>query len=161
SGLGDEPAGVRAMGWAIFWSIPITVLICVFGVRESDAPPQPHLGFRVAWAAIAENANLRRVLWPDLLTGVSQGIQGGLFLFFFQHVMQFWKEAQTLLFIYFVAGLIGAPLWVWLGRRFGKHRALQLGCVFSALIAFSIPFVPKGDFSIGATLMFVAGLPTA
>lgn len=161
SGLGDDGAAVRVMGWCIFAAIPLTLAICLLSTRETQLPPQPHLGFRAALRAILDNVNLRQVLWPDLLTGVAQGVQSGLFLFYFQHVLQFWKESQTLLAIYFVAGLIGAPLWIWLGRRIGKHRALQIACLAATLVAALLPILPRGNFLVVAPLMALGGLPTA
>ncbi len=161
SGMGDDGAAVHVMGWTVFCAIPICVGLCVFFVRERDLPPQPHLPLREAWSAIAANVNLRRVLWPDLLTGIAAGIQGGLFLFFFQHVLEFWRESQTLLFIFFVAGLAGAPFWIWLGRRIGKHRALQVASLYGAGTTAIVPFLPAGNFPVVAGLMLLGGAATA
>ncbi|MET0182016.1 MAG: MFS transporter [Caulobacterales bacterium] len=161
SGLGDDDDAVHAMGWIIFAAIPLCVLICVLTTREKDAPPQPHLTIRDAIRALVTNPPLRSVLVPDVLTGVSQGVQSGLFLFFFQHVLLFWRESQMLLFVYFVAGLVGAPLWIWLGNKIGKHRALMIACLCTAATAAVLPFLPKGNLPVVAALMFVGGLPTA
>lgn len=161
SGIGDDSDAVHAMGWIIFASIPICVLICVFCVPESNVPPQPHLTLKDAFQALMTNPPLRSVLVPDVLTGISQGVQSGLFLFFFQHVLQFWRESQALLFVYFVAGLVGVPIWIWLGNKIGKHRALMIACGFTAVTAMLLPILPEGNFPVVAALMFIGGLPTA
>lgn len=161
SGLGDDADAVHAMGWTVFAAIPVCVLICCWLTPEPNVPPQPHLGLREAFKAIATNAPLRGVLVPDLLTGIATGVQAGLFLFFFQHVLLFWRESQTLLFIYFVSGLIGVPVWVWLGKKLGKHRALQLACLYLGATLIILPFLPKAQFALTAFLMFLGGLGTA
>ena len=63
--------------------------------------------------------------WPE------QAFSGGLFLFYFQFVLGFSTQAQTLAAIYFIAGLIGVPLWWYAGRRLGKHRGLQIALTYT------------------------------
>jgi GPH family glycoside/pentoside/hexuronide:cation symporter len=138
--------------------LPVTTAIAVLFVREPILPPQPHLGLVGSIRAIFENELLRRVLLPDLLLGIAQGVSGGLFLFYFQSVLGFAQEAQTLLFIYFVAGLLGVPIWIWLGRKLGKHRALQAVFIYTAATTLLLLFVPPHNFVLGAACMIVAGL---
>lgn len=161
SGAGNDADAVRALGWTLVIAAPICIGICLAFVREAPPRPQEPLRLRAALTAILENAPLRRVLLPDLLTGVGAGVQSGLFVFYFQHVLGFWRESQTLLFIYFLAGLVGAPLWVFIARAIGKHRALIAACIFLSLVTLALPFVPRGAFWIAAPLMVIGGLPTA
>jgi Na+/melibiose symporter-like transporter len=159
SGLGDDAAAVRIMGWTIIASLPITVGIALLCVRESPSPPQPRLRWNVAFAALRSNASLRGVLAPDFLAGIAQGVSGGLFLFYFQYVLGFEAESQTLLFIYFTGGLLGVPIWIALGRAIGKHRALQIAFLFGAATTPIVLFLPLGAFMLAAPLMAFAGLP--
>jgi Na+/melibiose symporter-like transporter len=101
---------------------------------------------------------LRRLLIPDFLIGVTQGITGTLFIFYMRSVGGFETAATTLLLIYFVAALAGVPLWIWAGKRFGKHRALQLGCLWWAAMMLLIPFFPKGDFALVSIGLAIAGI---
>ncbi|MBL8549359.1 MAG: MFS transporter [Hyphomonadaceae bacterium] len=158
TGLGDDAAAVRIMGWSIIIALPITVGIALWAVREPAATPQPPLHWRAAFDALGANASLRGVLVPDFLVGVAQGVSGGLFLFYFQSVLGFERESQTLLFLYFVGGLVGVPLWMVLGRAVGKHRALQIAFLFAGVTTPIILFLPPGVFMIAAPLMLVAGL---
>ncbi|MCP6756899.1 MFS transporter, partial [Klebsiella pneumoniae] len=80
---------------------------------------------------LVKNKSAQRVLLPDLLLGVAQGASGGLFLFYFQFVLGFERESQTLLAVYFIAGLAGVPVWWVAARRFGKHRALQGALIYT------------------------------
>ena len=157
-GFGGPTQAVQAMGYAAMVVLPLTVAWCVLGVKEERTPPQPHLGFSAAMGALVTNRALRRVLVPDLLIGVGYGVTGGLFVFLFRHYLGFAKEAETLLLIYFLSGLVGVPIWTWLGRRIGKHRALQIGCIHAAVMLALVPFLPKGEFWIAVGALVLAGI---
>ena len=155
---GSSADAVRAMGYAALIVLPLTVAWCVLSTQEKPSAPQPHLTLRVMLRALLENAALRRVLVPDLLIGVGYGVTAGLFVFLFQFYLRFEKSANTLLLLYFLAGLIGVPFWTWLGRRIGKHRALQWGCLHAAIMLALVPFMPKGEFWIAVAVMMFAGV---
>jgi Na+/melibiose symporter-like transporter len=158
SGLGDDADAVRIMGWTIIAALPISVAVTLIFVREPHVAAQPSLRWRVAFEALRANASLRGVLAPDFLVGIAQGVSGGLFLFYFQYVLGFERESQTLLFIYFAGGLLGVPIWIALGRAIGKHRALQVAFLFAAATTPIVLLLPAGVFWLAAPLMVVAGL---
>jgi len=149
---------VAAMGWFILIGLPVTTAIAIFVVPERQTPPHAHLGVIDSLKAVWRNTFARRVLTVDLLFGFCQGIAGTLFVFYFQFVLGFNTTSNALLFIYFVAGLIGVPLWIWVGRRWGKHRALQAAFVYTALTTLLIIVMPAGNFPVVAGAMAIAGL---
>ncbi len=155
---GGNAAAVHAMGWTLIVMLPITVALACLGARERKTPPQPHLGLRQGIATVLSNPVARRVLLPDLLLGVAQGVSGGLFLFYFQYVLGFVCEAQTLAAIYFVAGLLGVPIWWTLARRIGKHRALQAALLYTAATTCLLLVQPPGAFTLAVVFMLLAGL---
>ena len=158
-GLGGSNAdAVHAMGWSLLVLLPLCTFAAVQFVHEPYRPPQPHLSLRDTLATLFANKLALRVLMPDLLLGVAQGVSGGLFLFYFQFVLRFEGEAQTLLAIYFVAGLIGVPIWWWLARRYAKHTSLQAALLFGSLTTAGLLVLPAGNFAVVAPLMAVAGL---
>lgn len=156
-GRSDADA-VHAMGWWIIAALPLCVGLAVLIARERRTPPQQHLTLRDSIDALRRNPTLRRVLAPDFLIGAAQGISGGLFLFYFQHVLGFAREAQTLLFVYFLAGLFGVPIWMVLGRRFGKHRAMQIGCCYIAATTAPLAVLPPGVLAPAVIAMVLAGI---
>lgn len=155
---GSNADAVAAMGWTLLALLPLTTLGAVLLVREPYRPPQPHLSLRDTLGTLFANKLALRVLTPDLLLGVAQGVSGGLFLFYFQFVLGFEGEAQSLLAVYFLAGLLGVPIWWILARRFGKHSALQMALYFGAITTAGIPLIPPDNFLIAAPLMAIAGL---
>lgn len=158
AGFGNSVDAVHAMGYAELIVLPLTVAWCVMCVKEGSVPPQRHLGFRSAMQALGSNRSLRRVLIPDFLIGVGYGVTGGLFVFLARDYLGFKTQANTLLLIYFLSGLVGIPLWTWAGRRFGKHIALMIGCIHSGIMLALIPFLPKGNFAFAVPVFIFTGL---
>lgn len=158
-GLGGSGADViAAMGWLLIILLPITTAIAVIFTPERRLPPQTHLSLGQSIQAVWRNQFARRVLTVDLLYGVAQGFAGTLFVFYFQFVLGFEREANTLLFIYFIAGLVGVPIWTWIGRRWGKHRSLQAALIYTAVTTLMLPLIPHGAFAAASVLMGLAGL---
>lgn len=155
---GSNAGAVHAMGWTLLFMLPVTTLITVLMVREQQRPPQPHMTLRDQFRVLLQNKTAQRVLVPDLLLGIAQGVSGGLFLFYFQFVLGFERESQTLLAIYFIAGLAGVPIWWLAARRLGKHRALQAAMIYTAATTALLPVLPPTQFAIAAPFMAVAGL---
>src|SRR5690606_844357 len=145
---GSDAASVAAMGWTLVLLLPAMTLLTVVFVREERQPPQPHMTLKQAIQTVAQNKMVRRVLLPDLLLGMAQGVSGGLFLFFFQMILGFERESQTLLAVYFIAGLIGVPIWWYAARRWGKHRALQGAMLYTAITTALLLVLPPNNFWI-------------
>jgi len=149
---------VAAMGWYLLIGLPITTAVALFFVRERELPPQSHLSLGQAIRAVWRNKFARRVLSVDLLLGIAQGVAGTLFVFYFEFILGFEQTSNTLLFIYFVAGLLGVPIWMFASRKWGKHRGLQLAFIWTAVTTVMITLVPHGNFTMAMVVMTLAGL---
>lgn len=149
---------VAAMGWFLLIGLPLTTAVALLLVPERQLPPQAHLSLNRAVRAVWANTFARRVLFVDLLLGIAQGVAGTLFVFYFEFVLGFARESNALLFIYFVAGLIGVPAWMLISRRWGKHRGLQGAFLWTAGTTLLIPLMPAGNFGVVAVFMALAGL---
>ncbi len=158
AGGGSFEDGVHAMGWAIIVALPLCVALAAAFAPEPQRAPQPGGGFAEAMNALRNNKSLRQILAPDFLVGAVQGVSGSLFVFFFEHALGFGDRATALLFAYFVAGLLGVPIWVVLARRIGKHRALQVGCLWWAVSFLLIPISPPGQIWLALAGIGFAGL---
>ena len=162
AGLGTYEDGVRAMGWFILVSLPVTLLAAVLIAPEPQTvKAQPH-GALKAWVALFRRKVVRKVLLCDLFLGIAPGITGALLFFYFESLKGFDRGAsQIFMVLYFVAGLLAAPFWSWLAVRLGKDRALQIASVAFAVLYALVGFLPAGNFTITAIGLFIAGLPYA
>lgn len=155
---GTAADGVQGMGWFIVVLMPITALIAaVFAKEEAPKAKAKKANLKDVISLFKSDA-CRRLLICDLLLMFGSGVTGGLFLFYFDAVKGFGGLAAALLLIYFIAGLIGAPIWTMIARRWGKHVSLLCACIYTAV---SLPFVmllPEGNFIATAAGMAVAGI---
>ncbi|MBI1683712.1 MFS transporter [Caulobacter hibisci] len=157
---GDHAAGIAAMGWFIIVLTPLTALLASVVVGEPAAPPQRHEAGLKQYLGLLKRPSVQKLLAADLLMGLAPGIGGALFFFFFERIKGIPKDqAGILLLIYFVAALAGAPLWPWLAKTLGKHRALAIAGVMYAVFQMAAILTPSGMNLFGVAVLVLAGLP--
>lgn len=156
----DHGAGIRAMGWFIVVLLPLAVALAVLKVPEPRVISSPERAGLGEYFKLMSRPTVIRLLVVDLFVAIGPAITGALFFFYFEHVKGFDKGAASLLLlIYFVGGLLGAPIWTNLAFRIGKHRALAVSGLFYALVTAGVTFMPPGAFLPAAVMMVLIGLP--
>lgn len=159
-GVEGDATGVAAMGWFILALMPLTLALATATAPERAVTDVPRRAGLREYLALIRRPSVVRLLVTDLLVAMGPAITGGLFFFFFERVKGFTHaEAGTLLLVYFVGGLAGAPLWARLAFILGKHRALALAGGFYAVVVGAVYFLPAGNYLSGAIMMFLIGLP--
>ena len=162
TGDATPAAGVHAMGWFTIVLLPLAVLLTFASTGEPHRPGTRHHVRLGDMRTVATNPLMRRLLAADVLSGVAPGIAGAMFIFVFEHRLGFGAaQASLLLLVYFIAGLLAAPLWMRLAVRLGKHRAAALAGVFYCLTQPSIIILPAGNWWAVLVGMAVAGIPYA
>lgn len=165
---GDHAAGIRSMGWFIIILLPLTFLLAMGVVGETNVPPVKHAAGLKQYLGLIKRPSVQKLLLADLLMGLAPGIAGALFFFFFERIKGFDKaSAGILLLVYFVAALGGSPIWPALAKKVGKHRSLAIASVLYAVVQVSVIFTPRneGGFAlnastvIGMAILILAGLP--
>ncbi|MEN2979261.1 MFS transporter [Tistrella bauzanensis] len=63
-----------------------------------------------------------------------------------------------MLFVYFAAGILGAPGWLWLSTRIGKHRAWSLAMLLAATGFLPAALLGTGDLPVFLAICIVTGL---
>jgi glycoside/pentoside/hexuronide:cation symporter, GPH family len=155
---GTAIAGIQGMGWFIIILMPIGALIAAFYAKEQQPKAIAKKTNLADLMSLMKSQACRKLLTSDLILMYSSGVTGGLFLFYFDAAKGYGALSSALLLIYFVAGLIGAPIWTMLARRLGKHISLIYACIFAACTQPLIMFLPKDNFVIAAAGMAFAGL---
>jgi Na+/melibiose symporter-like transporter len=139
-------------------AFPVTVAICTIFTREVPRPPVPKQTFSAKDYRFAAG-RVWKIVLADLVLTLGPGTTGPMYVYFFHDAKGFNEADVGYLLIYYIgAGLIGAPVWGRLATRFGKHRTVQIACVFYAItqtILMAIPHVEKGYH------FTPAGFPTA
>lgn len=155
---GTSIAGVQGMGWFIILTIPVGAIVAAFFAKEPQPKAQAKQTNLSDLLSLMKSTACRKLLISDLILMFSSGVTGGLFLFYFDAVKGYGALSSALLLIYFVAGLVGAPIWTFIARRGGKHMSLIYACIFAAATQPVIMLLPKGNFMIAAMGMAFCGL---
>jgi len=154
--------GVEAMGLFIMAVLPITIGLALWIVPEKISNTSTHDIKLSHYFDMWKRPNVRRILWADLFLGLAPGVMGVLFFYFFEETKGLVRlQSQIAMLLYFVAGIVGAPIWVFVSKRFGKHTTLIASSLIFAGLYAGMYFVPKGNFIACAALTFANGIPYA
>ena len=155
-------AGIRAMGLWLLILTPLSTALAVLFVDE----PAPAAGARHArmldvLELLKANA-VRRLLACDFLIGLSFGMTGALFVFFFTKAKGFSISFTNYgLLAYFIGGIIGGPIWTHLSNRVNKHAALIWACLAATIGLVLLYLTPNGNQPVAFVAIVIGGLPYA
>ncbi len=158
AGLGGRAEGVQAMGWFFVVLLVPVAAVTLIAAPEPRQPPPQSLTLKASVAALAQNAALRRALAADLMAGFAPGVTGALFVFFFSYGLGFPNTAPLLMLVYFVAGLIGVPIWMRVAFAIGKHRAAAVAAVYQAVGLCCTALIPHGHMGFAIIVMAMVGI---
>jgi glycoside/pentoside/hexuronide:cation symporter, GPH family len=99
-------------------------------------------GLGQALRIAAENGPFRKLITAWLINGLANGLPAALFIMVCGQFLHDEKAQGVLLLVYFLAGMLSVPFWLWLGARWGKHRAWIASLVFTAAAFSLVPLVP-------------------
>jgi glycoside/pentoside/hexuronide:cation symporter, GPH family len=114
--------------------------------------------FFKALSGLKSNGLFIRLILAWLINGLSIGIATACFPLFVKYNLQT-PESETsyFLFLYFVAGIAGIPLWIWCSKRLGKNRTWGVAMIIASIAFLSVPLIGPQQFYIFATLCVVTG----
>ncbi len=153
---GSSAADVlRGMSWIILALLPICALLAFFVVRD-DSPVEPKTSASLwqQWRPLWRNGPFRRIALALFIGYVAETARVTITLFFARDVIGVSNIGAVYVY-YFVAGLLGIPIWSYLGNRIGKHRALALAFALLILFNSAIFFLSHGQ-EAAFTFLFIA-----
>lgn len=141
----DEGAAGRSavgvLGWLTAIMLPICALIAFASVPEPKFHETQSIPFRRGLRVAMKNGPFRIVLLSSIFGALAGSINIGVVIFFFEHVAEIGQAGTILIFVLFVAGVLGSPFWVWLGGRIGKHNAIAVAGFVSMFVFALVPLV--------------------
>lgn len=146
-------------GFVVAALIPavIAALACVaeppLPARPAERPP-----LRRAFAELAREPLLLRVLASDFTVTLGQSVRGSLFVFFVSAYVGRPDLAAGLFLLQFVFGVFAGPIWLRVGYRLGKHRAVVAGELAQVAINLGLLFVASGELALLVALTIAQGL---
>jgi Na+/melibiose symporter-like transporter len=151
---------VPIMGWLFLISVPAA--FAVTGLFAHEPPPAPrHRGpsFRfMDYLGLMARPDMARNLVATLLTTFGPAITAPLYLFFFEDARGYTpNQANLLLVIYILAGLLGPAFWIRLSIRFGKQHTVKIASVAYALAQTALLLLPRARVAEMSFAMFSVG----
>jgi glycoside/pentoside/hexuronide:cation symporter, GPH family len=155
-------AGIMKLtGIAVLIVIPIAVLITVSTVKENTKFTAPSLPVMAGLKIMFNNGTFRWLVIAFMITNVGVAVLMPLNAFYITGVLEE-PEASIplLLFFTFLAGFLSVPLWVWISKLVGKHRAWIGGFLVVTSISPVYLFLGPGDFWLMAPFVIVSAIGT-
>lgn len=157
--LAADPRGaVAALAWMPLVVLPLCVAITCLVVPEAATAARRAIGWRKGWALLARNRAFRQLILAYLLNGVANGLPATLFLLYVEFVLGRPDLAGPLLLVYFLSGIAGVPLWLWLSRRHGKHPVWIGAMLWACSVFVWVPLLGAGDVAWFAAVCVLTGL---
>lgn len=155
----SDPHLIQTMGWFMIIAAPIGCLIASVVTREPIIQSVHHRHVRLKeYLDLIRRPEVLRILAADFCLALGPGWMAALYFYFFRDSRHFsTAEASLLLFIYTMAGLVGALVLGRLAVAFGKHRTLIAASTGYSLGLILLYVMPKGHFYIDGPFMFVMG----
>lgn len=154
--------GVQLMGGFIMVSLPVFIAIALWLVPEKISNTSTHDLKISHYFDMWKRPNVRSILYADLFMGLAPGVMAALFFYFFEETKGLTRfECSVAMLLYFVAGIVGAPIWVIASKKMSKHKALIISSLIFAALYAAMYFAPKGNFLVCAAMTFANGIPYA
>lgn len=171
-GAPDESASRPAMaslGWATAVMLPIGVLILFLTVREPAPLPSRTIPFMRGLRIVMKNGPLRIILIASILGALAGSVNAAVLILFFEHVAGLGAAGAALIFVLFTAGIVGAPVWVRVGDRVGKHKGIAIAAFISLAAFATVPLIvyvvmpawPEGAFPLFFLITLIQGFTSA
>lgn len=157
---GDGRLQLTLMGALVLLSIVPALFLTLTALKEPPLPPLPvgKPSLKETIRAIVGEPLLLRVLASDFAVTLAQNIRAALIVFFVTFYMGRPEWAGGLFLFQFVFGVFAGPIWLKIGRRYGKHRTAVAGELVQVAINLALLLVTPDTFGLLLALTLAQGL---
>ncbi len=143
-------AVLETLAWIVIALLPICGAWLLWSVPSATpAEVRGEVPFMKGLRRMWNNGPFVRMLMILLLAVVGETFRITITIFYARDIIGITNLGSIYLY-YFGIGLLGIPVWIRLGNKIGKHRALAIS--FTTLAVLSLFMLPLGK---GDTLMFI------
>ncbi len=161
AGFADQKTGLAVLAAIIVVSLPIFSWLAIASVPEPPDRSRTQLAVLDGLRYLAANSPFRRLILAYLVSGLANGLPATLFILFVNVKLQ-WDGAEgPLLFLYFICGILGVPVWLRLAKRFGKHRTWAVAMAVACTAFVSVPFLGPETRHIYVVIVIITGITLA
>jgi Na+/melibiose symporter-like transporter len=146
NGFGERQA-VSLIGWVTIIIGAILFAFLLFGVQEPKRRPLHRREDPLrAIKGLSGNRPFQFLLCGWFINGLANGIPAVLFILYMKHVLEANELERGLLTLtYFIAGVLGIPVWVWLSKRLDKQKTWSIAMTLACISFAFVPLLGSGD----------------
>ena len=156
-----ERDALELIAFAGLLLLPVPIFATALLVRERPVlAPRPadgggwRPGIRLMWS----NKPYLRILVCYFANGLANAFPVTLLFFYVKQVLERPDWTAIFLAVYFVAAIVGTPIWMFVANRMGKHVAWRHALILAILAFLIVPFLGSGDAIPFLFVATVAGI---
>lgn len=153
-----DATGLLSLSVFVCVALPIFALLAVWQVPEPVEHSKRQIGFREGLGFLRKNKEFLRLLLAFFINGLANGLPATLFLLFVGNVLGSNEAQGPLLFIYFLCGILGVPIWLKLADRLGKHRTWCIAMILALPVFLTALMLGTGDVWWFGVICVLTGL---
>ncbi len=138
--------------------LPLCVVAACAMVNEPSRQPPKPLSWHRSAAILFGNGPFLRLISAYFLNGIAIGLPSTLFLLYVKFGLEAESWTGPLLLTYFVCGIAALPLWLWLAKRIGKHRAWCTAMLGACAVFVWVPLLGPGDTWAFLVICILSGI---
>lgn len=145
-GFGGTREVLMMIGVMTLILVPLSVGLTVANVPEFPQYRPPTIPFLRGLVAMWRNGPFKRLMFAFFLNFMGTTVATATALFYVRNVVGEEKLGILFLLVFYLAGLIGIPFWVWLSKKIGKHRAWVACLMVYPCFSWLYLLLGPGDF---------------
>jgi len=149
---------LAVLGWGMAVLTPLLLLTLLIFTPEPKQVETEPLAFRDGLRMARQNGPFLRLIVAYFLNGIANGLPATLFFLFVGDVLGEGSSSGPLLLLYFLAGIIGIPIWLHISKTIGKHRAWAAAMLWASAMFVWAPFLGEGDLLLFTLVAGFSGL---
>lgn len=153
-----EASGLMALAAFVCIVLPLSAALTVWKVPEPQEHTKQQIGFRDGLSFLRQNKEFVRLLLAFFINGLANGLPATLFLLFVGNVLAASAAQGPLLFLYFLCGIAGVPIWLKLSDRWGKHRTWCIAMMLALPVFLTALLLGEGDIWWFGVICVLTGL---
>jgi Na+/melibiose symporter-like transporter len=156
----DEQQSMSLIGWVMIGFGLVLFCVLLFGVKETTIPKfhkkeKPLSAIK----GIFGNRSFRLLVVVWTINGIANGIPAALFILYLKYALKADElERGLLTFAYFLAAVLGIPLWLKLSKNFDKHKVWIMAMGLACLAFSCVPWLKSGDTFAFLVITIITGM---
>jgi len=146
---------LEAMGWGIAFTLPVTMLACLYFVPRGSTPPLSNtISLKEITKTLRHNKVFQRFVLIAILGGIAFGLPGAVLFLYTDTYLGLGEYMPYVLVANFIISPFIVPLWAKLMNRFEKHKIWALCILGGTTSLLPLFFVEPGESAIYFLFVF-------